>query len=84
MCNGDLDRPLKIEIWDHDSNGKHDSMGSVETNVRTMITNHGVPMNVIDQKDKAKKGAKYVNSGTLTAKDAMVETHPTFSQVNLF
>jgi hypothetical protein len=27
LCNGDLDRPLKIEIWDHERSGKHHFMG---------------------------------------------------------
>lgn len=29
LCNGDLHRPLKLEIFDWDSNGKHQSMGHV-------------------------------------------------------
>lgn len=29
LCNGDLDRPLRIRIWDYDSDAKHDSMGEV-------------------------------------------------------
>ena len=29
LCNGDLMRPLKIEVFDFDNGGKHDSMGEV-------------------------------------------------------
>lgn len=29
LCNGDVHRPLRIEIFDWDSNGKHQSMGAV-------------------------------------------------------
>lgn len=29
LCNGDVHRPLKLEIFDWDSNGKHDFMGHV-------------------------------------------------------
>ncbi len=29
LCNGDKYRPLKLEIFDWDSNGKHDTMGHV-------------------------------------------------------
>eukprot|EP01038_Epipyxis_sp_PR26KG_P011510 gene11510-15417_t len=78
VCNGDLDRPLKIQIWDYDSNGKHDSMGVVETSVRAMISNHNTPMDVIEADKKAKKSS-YVNSGTLTAVNAYIEPHPSFS-----
>ena len=33
LCNGDIHRPLKIEIFDWDSNGKHDTMGHVSAAV---------------------------------------------------
>jgi hypothetical protein len=29
LCNGDVNRPLKLEIFDWDSNGKHQTMGHV-------------------------------------------------------
>jgi hypothetical protein len=37
LCNGDIDRPLRIEIFDFEKNGKHKSMGVVETSVRSML-----------------------------------------------
>eukprot|EP01038_Epipyxis_sp_PR26KG_P008215 gene8215-11116_t len=78
LCNGDLDRPLKLELLDYDTNGKHDSMGIVESSVRAMISNHNAPMDVIEADKKAKKSS-YVNSGTLTASNAYIESHPSFS-----
>jgi hypothetical protein len=30
LCNGDVHRPIRIEIFDWDSNGKHQSMGQVQ------------------------------------------------------
>lgn len=29
LCNGDIDRPLKIEIWDFEKSGRHNFMGQV-------------------------------------------------------
>lgn len=29
LCNGDIDRPLKIEIFGHEKSGKHSFMGQV-------------------------------------------------------
>jgi hypothetical protein len=29
LCNGDIDRPLKIEVFDHEKSGKHVPMGQV-------------------------------------------------------
>jgi hypothetical protein len=75
LCNGDMDRPLKISIYDWDSDGRHDSMGSVHTSVRAMLDSRGQPMNVIEDDKKGKKG--YVNSGTLTALNPTVVPKPT-------
>jgi hypothetical protein len=32
LCNGDYNRALKIDIYDWDSNGKHDIIGTIRTN----------------------------------------------------
>jgi Copine/C2 domain len=34
LCGGDLDLPLKIEVYDFESSGKHKPMGSVEMSVK--------------------------------------------------
>lgn len=31
LCNGDWDRTLKFEIFDHDGNGEHDYIGEYYT-----------------------------------------------------
>ena len=33
LCNGDYERPLKVEIFDFDDNGSHDFIGEFLTNV---------------------------------------------------
>jgi hypothetical protein len=76
LCNGDLDRPLRIEIFDWDSDGSHDSMGCVMASVRELMASGGHPMNVIEEKKKSKRG--YVNSGTLSALHASVKKLPSF------
>ena len=77
LCNGDIDRPLKIEIFDYDENSSHDTMGIVETSVRGMVSSNGSPFNVIETKKKGQKG--YTNSGTLTCSNCMIEQHPSFT-----
>lgn len=79
VCNGDIGRPLLIEIVDVDSGGKNQSMGIVETSVKMMISLNGSPINVIE-KDKQAKKKSYTNSGTFTASNCYIEHHPTFSQ----
>mmetsp|Transcript_27422 Transcript_27422/g.54902 ORF Transcript_27422/g.54902 Transcript_27422/m.54902 type:complete len:538 (-) Transcript_27422:249-1862(-) len=79
LCNGDVHRPLKIEIFDWDSNGKHDTMGHVETSVQAMISNPEAQMDVIEPA-KVKTKKTYTNSGHLVAGGAHIEHHPTFTQ----
>lgn len=81
LCNGDLDRPLRITIYDHESSGKHVFMGQVDTSVRAMLKANGSPLNVIEPEKKDKSG--YTNSGTLMASHCAIEHHPTFSDVSL-
>jgi hypothetical protein len=77
LCNGDLDRPLKFEIFDWDSNGKHETMGAVESSLRSLIDAGSTPHPVIEAAKK--KDSKYVNSGTLVTA-VSIEHHPTFTQ----
>jgi hypothetical protein len=37
ICNGDLDRSMKIILWDHRRSGKHKHMGEFETTVHGLI-----------------------------------------------
>eukprot|EP01035_Chromulina_nebulosa_P030660 gene30660-40761_t len=77
LCNGDVERPLRIEIFDFEKSGHHHFMGQVDTSVKRMIQNNGVAEMVIEPEMlKSKKG--YTNSGTLTATNVIVESHPTF------
>ena len=77
LCNGDIDRPLRIEIFDYEENSKHQTMGIVETSVRGMITANGSPFQVIETEKKNKRG--YTNSGHLICGNCMIEQHPSFS-----
>lgn len=36
-CNGDLDRAMKIVVYDHRRSGKHKFMGEFETNMRRIL-----------------------------------------------
>jgi len=44
---GDIDRPLLIEIFDWNKDGRHKSMGSVQSSVRGLLQSQGAAMNVI-------------------------------------
>jgi hypothetical protein len=36
-CNGDLDRAMKVIVWDHRRTGKHKQMGEFETTMRGFV-----------------------------------------------
>ena len=66
LCNGDLDRSLKFECYDHNQNGKHSYIGEFFTTVRRLVDGPG-PMNIyhcINGKKKMKK-KNYKNSGEI-------------------
>jgi len=84
LCNGDINRPIIIEIYDYDSDGNHDYMGAVHTSVKGLMDSGGKPFDVIEEKKKGtmigtvfKKA--YVNSGTFFATNCGIEVHPTFA-----
>lgn len=41
LCQGDLSRDLRLEVYDHESNGKHVLMGRIETNVNAIVKAEG-------------------------------------------
>lgn len=77
LCNGDFDRPLKVEIFDWESNGKFTSMGGFQTSLNKILNDAGHEINIIEE-DKKAKNKKYVNSGTLVFNDTQIEQHPAF------
>lgn len=77
LCNGDIDRPVRIEVLDWEKSGKHVAMGEVETNVRQMLTFNGRGLDIIEPAKRA-KNKKYVNSGVLVAGSPGIEHNPTF------
>ena len=80
LCNGDYSRTLKFEVFDDDSGGDHDIIGSFETNLQRLLKGPGSEnvYDVINEKKRKKKSSKYTNSGTVMLKSIRVETNPTF------
>jgi len=37
LCDGDLDKPIMITVWDWEKSGKHTPMGNFETTVNAML-----------------------------------------------
>lgn len=56
LCGGDLDRQLQVAIFDHESDGKHVSMGMFETTVNGLLKAAGG--NTFEPKKKSKSYGK--------------------------
>uniref|UniRef100_A0A6Q2XC93 Copine-3 n=1 Tax=Esox lucius TaxID=8010 RepID=A0A6Q2XC93_ESOLU len=70
LCDGDMDKPIKVECYDHNNDGSHDLIGIFETNMkRLQEASRTSPAEfecINSQKKQKKKG--YKNSGVVSVK----------------
>lgn len=64
LCNGDFDRNIKIDCYDHRSNGSHKLIGTCYTNLRTLSSQNQPPMNLVNE-EKQKSNPSHRSDGTL-------------------
>ena len=83
LCSGDAQRPLKIDIYDWDSDGGHDLIGTLRTNLDQLkaAMADGNKFPVINPKKEAKK-KNYKDSGLLGLKYLQVRESTFFSSLN--
>uniref|UniRef100_A0A8C4QMF6 Copine Va n=1 Tax=Eptatretus burgeri TaxID=7764 RepID=A0A8C4QMF6_EPTBU len=79
LCNGDIDRTIRVEVYDWDRDGSHDFIGEFTTSYRELSRGHNNfhVYEVINPKKKARK-KKYINSGTVTLISFKLESEFTF------
>lgn len=75
LCNGDVRRPLRLQLWEFHSDGRHDILGHVTTNTHSITASSAVTLKLSDDKDKTKQ------LGHVIARDCRIESAATFSQV---
>uniref|UniRef100_A0A8C3GAR9 Copine-3 n=1 Tax=Cyclopterus lumpus TaxID=8103 RepID=A0A8C3GAR9_CYCLU len=76
FCCSDLDRPLKVDCSDYDSDGTHDLIGSFTTTVSELQKAGSSPVSFdCIHPEKQKKKKSYKNSGVVSLKSCKVETH---------
>jgi len=78
LCNGDNERTLRFKVYDWNSNGSPDYIGSFTTNLRSLKQGSGNEFNVNNEEKQSKKGSKYTGSGTVILNSILVEIPPTF------
>jgi Ca2+-dependent lipid-binding protein len=82
LCNGDLDRPIRIQVFDYEGTGKHVSMGAFETTVNNLVASSAEGGAGTDQRPftlQSKKGGRDV--GRVQVLKALVAGHSTSTDV---
>ncbi|XP_054163234.1 copine-8-like [Oppia nitens] len=77
LCNGDYDRTIKVDVFDHRSSGTHKLIGSCHTSLRNLVegnNNNKYPL-INTKKQKTKN---YTNSGILELSSIAVTEEITF------
>lgn len=75
FCSSDLERPLKVDCSDHDSDGSHDLIGSFTCSVAALQKTGSFEC-VHPEKQKKKKS--YKNSGTVHVRNCKISTQYSF------
>uniref|UniRef100_A0A7N6C509 Copine-2 n=1 Tax=Anabas testudineus TaxID=64144 RepID=A0A7N6C509_ANATE len=82
LCNGDVDRNIKVLCYDYDNDGGHDFIGEFQTTVAKMSeAQNSVEFECINPK-KQKKKKNYKNSGIIIVKSCKVGIDFTASNGN--
>ncbi|PSC75848.1 copine-3 [Micractinium conductrix] len=78
LCNCDPQRPLLLEVFDHDDVGSHDMIGSCQTSLAGLqaAAAAGQGFALVDPKKAGKPG--YTSSGTLLIRGITVTPRPSF------
>uniref|UniRef100_A0A7N8X1R4 Copine-3 n=1 Tax=Mastacembelus armatus TaxID=205130 RepID=A0A7N8X1R4_9TELE len=76
LCSSDLNRPLKVDCSDHDSDGSHDLIGSFTTSATELLKAAQGSQVAFDciHPEKQKKKKSYKNSGVVSVKSCKVKT----------
>ncbi|XP_041045084.1 copine-3-like isoform X2 [Carcharodon carcharias] len=80
LCNGDLQRSIKVDCYDYDNDGSHDLIGIFETNMtKLQEASYSSPaeFECINPKKKQKKRS-YKNSGIVSFKLCQIVKEYTF------
>ena len=78
LCNGDYERKLKFDVFDWDSNGSHDYIGSFVTTLQELSI-AGVEKKSFPCINEAKKKkSSYKNSGVVKVRSFEIQQRLTF------
>lgn len=64
LCNGDFDRNVKFDVYDHRSNGSHKLIGTCYSSLRRLNTPEEPPMNLVNEA-KRRQNSSHGSAGVL-------------------
>lgn len=67
LCNGDYQRPLLFQVMDVDSGGPPQIIGSVTSNLMTLMEKRASGLPLVNAEELKRRGKMYTNSGILEA-----------------
>ncbi|KAM5156591.1 copine-3-like [Mantella aurantiaca] len=80
LCNGDMEKPIRVECYDYDNDGSHDLIGIFQTNMSKLkeaSRSMPVEFDCINEKKRQKK-KNYRNSGVVSVKHCQITVEYTF------
>ncbi|XP_032830428.1 copine-1-like isoform X1 [Petromyzon marinus] len=78
LCNGELDRPIKVSCSDADDDGSHDLIGEFETCMKKLLEAQTTPVEIDCINPQKKKKSSYKNSGKIRFRSAKVDVAYSF------
>lgn len=79
LCNGDFDRNIKIDCYDHRSNGSHKIIGTCYTSLRCLSsTSHNEPPLILMNEEKQKTRPNHAAAGVLKVQKINITEEITF------
>ncbi|CAM9798021.1 unnamed protein product [Lampetra planeri] len=79
LCNGDLERDVRVVCYDYDSDGSHDLIGEFKTNVKNLQqAEKGQVEFAVIHPEKKKKKKNYKGSGLVIVKSCRTEVEYSF------
>uniref|UniRef100_A0A674P3E7 Copine-3 n=1 Tax=Takifugu rubripes TaxID=31033 RepID=A0A674P3E7_TAKRU len=82
LCGGDVEKPIKVDCFDHNNSGSHEIIGCFETNLAHIqqashLVSPQAEFDCINKKKKEKKKG-YKNSGVIIVKKCSIVKEYTF------
>lgn len=77
LCNGDFDRNIKIDCYDHRNNGNHKLIGTCYTNLRSLSSQNPSPMNLVNE-EKKKSNPNHSSDGVVKIANIKITEDITF------